>query len=122
MITGDDIARAEQLLAILRREHAALLAGDLGELDAAVAAKRQAAAQFEHRTGAAGAAGNSRLAALLGECARQNAINGGMVESGLRHIRAVLGILRGGPAGAEVYTRTGASAAAAPATRPLARA
>lgn len=129
MIDNHDIVRAEELLAILKREHAALLAGDLEALDQVVRAKRAAAAHFEQLVralaggGTVAAAGpGARLAELAAECRRQNEINGGIVESGLRHVRSVIGLLRGGQGNADLYTRHGEHTTASGALRPLAKA
>lgn len=129
MIGNHDLTRAEELLAILKREHAALLGGDLEALDQAVREKRAAAGHFEQlaRTLAAGHAApdggpRTRLAELAAECRRQNEINGGIVESGLRHVRAVAGLLRGGRGDAGLYTRRGENTPSDGASRPLAKA
>lgn len=125
MIGEHDIRRAEELLAVLRREHAALLSGDLAELDQAVRAKRAAAGHFEElaRTAATDSSPyRVRLAELATECRRQNEINGGIVESGLRHVRAVIGVLRGGRDDHGLYTRRGENTAPDSASRPIAKA
>ena len=129
MISEQDIARARELLAILQREHTALLGGDLEALDQAVRAKRAAAGHFEQLVRAAAAGGpghdrtyDARLADLATECRRQNEINGGIVESGLRHVRSVIGLLRGRPGDPGLYTRQGENTASDGSSRPLAKA
>jgi flagellar biosynthesis/type III secretory pathway chaperone len=131
MLTDIDIARTEELLAILRREHEALRAGNVEQLEELVRAKRAAVSHFEQLTATsalqdtgspADAARRTRLAALAAECRRQNDINGGMVEAGLRHVRGVLGVLRGQGPDTGVYTRHGDSTASDFSSRPLAKA
>lgn len=131
MLTDHDIARAEELLAILRREHEALRAGNVEQLEELVGAKRAAVSHFERLTAASSlrdagspedAARRTRLVALAAECRRQNDINGGMVEAGLRHVRGVLGVLRGQGPDNGVYTRHGGGTASDFSSRPLAKA
>lgn len=131
MLTDNDIARTEELLAILRREHEALRAGNVEQLEELVRAKRAAVSHFEQLTAASAlqhagspeeAARRTRLAVLAAECRRQNDINGGMVEAGLRHVRGVLGVLRGQGPDNGVYTRQGGSTASDFSSRPLAKA
>lgn len=131
MLTDNDLARAEELLAILRREQEALRAGNVEQLEQLVGAKRAAVGHFERLTAASAlknsgspedTARRTRLAALAAECRRQNDINGGMVEAGLRHVRGVLGVLRGQDPDNGVYTRHGGGTASDLCSRPLAKA
>jgi flagellar biosynthesis/type III secretory pathway chaperone len=50
-----------------------------------------------------------QLRTLAAECARQNEVNGGMVEAGLRHTQHVLAILHGQSPEAGLYSRAGTS-------------
>lgn len=127
MVTDDDLVRAETLLAILKREHAALISGNLEHLDEAVRAKRDAAAHFEQLARRAAGdpadeARRARLAALAAECQKQNEINGGIVEAGLRHVRTVVSLLRGGRNETGLYSRHGTGTAGDYGSRPLAKA
>ena len=109
------LACTQALLAILQREHAALLSGDLELIEQIVQEKRAAVSELEslgrteHHSGNAVHATNPRLQAIAIECVRQNDINGGMVEAGLRHTQHVLAILQGQSPEAGLYSRAGAT-------------
>jgi flagellar biosynthesis/type III secretory pathway chaperone len=99
------------LLAILQREHAALMSGDLEQIEQIVQEKRLAIAELESlgqgRGRNAVLATSPQLQTIATECARQNEINGGMVEASLRHTQHVLAILQGQSPEAGLYSRTG---------------
>lgn len=126
-ITDCHLDQAEALLAILGREHAALLSGDLAAIEAIVREKQTAAAELEALARLAldarelHDARGTRLLELARACRSQNEINGGMVEAGLRHTRRVLALLHGQNPDDEVYARTGGSVSPSRA-RPLATA
>jgi flagellar biosynthesis/type III secretory pathway chaperone len=123
MAIQDPLASAEQLLDILRCEHAALLGGDLDTIERLTGEKRVAIAALEAlaRTPWADGAERQRFALVAGECRRLNDINGGMVAAGLRHAQLALALLRGQDPLAGVYARSGAAAASTD-SRPLAKA
>ena len=111
-VTEEHLTRTRELLGILQREHAALLAGDLEQIETVVQAKQTAIAQLEalardvaHAT--PGSEHRQQLEALTIECRRQNEINGGMVEASLRHTQRVLSILRGQNLENDLYSRAG---------------
>jgi flagellar biosynthesis/type III secretory pathway chaperone len=114
--TGSDkqLACARKLLGVLQREHAALLSGDLEQIEQIVQEKQLAVAELEslgrredeHGSNAVQTA-NPQLQTIAAECARQNDINGGMVEASLRHTQNVLAILQGQSPEAGLYSRTG---------------
>jgi flagellar biosynthesis/type III secretory pathway chaperone len=124
LVLDQQLACTQTLLAILQREYAALLSGDLEQIEQIVQEKRMAVAELEslsrtqHLDGNAVSAINPRLQAVAAECARQNEINGGMVEASLRHTQHVLAILYGQAPEAGLYSRAGAALNASP-TRPL---
>jgi flagellar biosynthesis/type III secretory pathway chaperone len=118
------ISCTQALLTSLQREHAALLSGDLEQIEQIVQEKRIAIAEIESfsRTlrldSHAVHAKNPHLQAIAAECARQNEINGGMVEASLRHTQHVLAILHGQSPEAGLYSRAGATLNPS-STRPL---
>ena len=123
----NQLACTQALLAILQREHTALLSGDLEQIEQIVQEKRMAVAELES-LGRAQERGrntmpvsNPQLQSLAAECVRQNEINGGMVEAGLRHTQHVLAILHGQSPEAGLYSRAGTTFSTSPA-RPLTRA
>jgi flagellar biosynthesis/type III secretory pathway chaperone len=109
------LACTQALLAILQREHAALLSGDLEQIEQIVQEKRTAVSELEslsriqHHSSNAVHATDPRLQSIAAECVRQNEINGGMVEAGLRHTQHVLAILHGQSPEAGLYSRAGAT-------------
>lgn len=109
------LACTQALLAILQREHAALLSGDLEQIEQIVQEKRMAVGELEslgriqHNNSNAVHASDPRLQGIAAECVRQNEINGGMVEAGLRHTQHVLAILHGQSSEASLYSRAGAT-------------
>jgi flagellar biosynthesis/type III secretory pathway chaperone len=109
--TEKKLACAQALLVILQREHAALLSGDLEQIELIVQEKRLAVASLEslgqerdkdtvHTT-------NPQLQSIAADCVRLNEINGGMVEASLRHTQHVLAILKGQSQEADLYSRAG---------------
>lgn len=123
-VSDRQFASAQALLAVLQREYSALLAGDFAIIEQIVQEKRLAIAELE-------AIGQlqatevqakphmiSGLQALAAECARQNDINGGIVEASLRHTQHVLTILHGQSPDSGLYSRAGATLHPS-ATRPL---
>ena len=125
-LTEEHLARTRELLAILQREHAALLAGDLEQIEAVVQAKQAAIGKLETVTrdvaqAAPGSEHRRQLEALAVECRRQNEINGGMVEASLRHTQRVLTLLRGQALDNDLYSRAG-NALPGDHARPLAKA
>ena len=131
MITDQHIAQAEQLLAILKREHEALVHGDLPAIEGLVHEKQCAVLEMDALarclSPAAAAADThpertQRFTTIAGECRHQNEINGGMVAASLRHVQQVLSLLQGRTPGDELYSRAGAPAPGAPGGRPLASA
>lgn len=132
MITDTHIAEAERLLAILQREHQALLHADLEQIEAIVREKQIAAQQFEAVTrflqgqSLADVTGSPerarRLAELAVACRRQNEINGAMVAAGLRHTQQVLSLLKGQTPGEGLYSRAGGTSPGTATGRPLASA
>jgi flagellar biosynthesis/type III secretory pathway chaperone len=123
-VLDKQLACTQALLAVLRREHAALLSGDFEQIEQIVQEKRLAVAELESlgriqpHAGPAVPATDSQLKAVAAECVRQNEINGGIVEASLRHTQHVLAILHGQPPEAGLYSRAGAALNASP-TRPL---
>ena len=107
------LACTQALLAILQREHAALLSGDLEQIEQIVQEKRMAVAELESLGKDQGRGGNAvqatspQLQVIAAQCARQNEINGGMVEASLRHAQHVLAILQGQSPEAGLYSRAG---------------
>lgn len=125
-VTEEHLTRTRALLNILQREHAALLAGDLEQIEAIVQAKQAAIAQLEALTrevahAMSGGEQRHQLEALAIECRRQNEINGGMVEASLRHTQRMLSILRGQNLENDLYSRAG-NALPGNHARPLAKA
>jgi flagellar biosynthesis/type III secretory pathway chaperone len=123
-VLDKQLAGTQALLTILQREYAALLSGNLEQIELIVQEKRMAVAELEslsqtqpHASHVVPAT-NPRLKAVAAECVRQNEINGGMVEASLRHTQHVLAILHGQPPEAGLYSRAGAALNASP-TRPL---
>lgn len=115
-LTSDkQLACTEVLLAVLQREYAALLAGDLEQIEQIVQEKRAAVAELEslnripERLDNVANTSDPRLQDAAVKCARQNAINGGMVEAGLRHTQHVLAILQGNSPEAGLYSRAGST-------------
>ena len=107
------LACTQALLAILQREHAALLSGDLEQIELIVQEKRLAVAELEplgrsqERGSNSAQAINPQLQIVATACARQNEINGGMVEASLRHTQHVIAILQGQSPEAGLYSRAG---------------
>jgi len=130
MTIGDThLDHAEALLAILRREHDALLNGDLDAVELLTREKQTALAEFEPllRTlpataGQTPAERVQRFSALAAECRRQNEINGGMIEASLRHTQSLLRLLRGQPPQAALYSARGKTDDSSSPGRPLASA
>jgi len=126
-IPEKQLACTEALLAILKREHAALLCGDLELIERIVQEKRMAIAELESlgrdpaRGGNSARVASPQLQTMAAECARQNEINGGMVEASLRHTQHVLAILQGQPPEAGLYSRAGTTLGTSR-PRPLTRA
>jgi flagellar biosynthesis/type III secretory pathway chaperone len=118
MALDQQISSTQALLTILQREHAALLAGNLELIEQIVQEKRMAIAEIESLGHNAGQVNNPRLQRIAAECARQNEINGGMVEASLRHTQHVLAILHGQSPEAGLYSRAGATLNPSP-SRPL---
>lgn len=118
------ITAAEDLLVILKREHKALLAGDLAGIEAIVPEKRAATARLEALAHATASPANPpRLRELAIACRKQNEINGGMVAIGLQHTQRLLSLLRGQSPEEDLYTRSGqTSMAPGSLHRPLASA
>jgi len=121
----NQLSCAQALLAVLQREHAALLSGDLEQIELIVQEKRLAVAELEsfgrERDGNGVQAISPQLQTIATECARQNEINGGMVEASLRHTQHVLAILQGQSPEAGLYSRAGTTLGTA-SPRPLSRA
>lgn len=107
--TADPQSAAEALLALLKREHEALLAGDLERIEAIVPEKHTLAARLDGmvRGLAIDPVRDARLHELALACRRQNDINGGMVAAGLRHTQHLLALLRGQSPDRGLYTRAG---------------
>ena len=111
--TEKQLACTQALLAILQREHVALLSGDLEQIELIVQEKRLAVAELESIDKSPEYDSNSRqianpqLKGIATACARQNEINGGMVEASLRHTQHVLAILQGQSPEASLYSRAG---------------
>jgi len=109
--TEKQFACTQALLAILQREYAALLSGDLEQIEQIVQEKRLAVAELESlgqgRDNNAVHTANPQLQTVAAECVRQNEINGGMVEASLRHTQHVLAILKGQSPEAGLYSRAG---------------
>jgi flagellar biosynthesis/type III secretory pathway chaperone len=109
------LACTEALLAILQREHSALLSGNLEQIEQIVQEKRAAVAELESLGRFRNLSNNGvhatdpRLQTVAAACVRQNEINGGMVEAGLRHTQHVLAFLHGQSPEASVYSRAGAT-------------
>jgi len=107
------LACTQALLVILKREHAALLSGDLEQIEQIVQEKRMAVAELEFLGQGRGRnstqATSPQLQVIATECARQNEINGGMVEVSLRHTQRVLAILQGQSPEAVLYSRSGSA-------------
>jgi len=103
------LACTETLLAILQREHTALLSGDLEQIERIVQEKRAAVAELESLGRVQNLSTDPRLQTVAAACVRQNEINGGMVEAGLRHTQHVLAFLHGQSPEASVYSRAGAT-------------
>ncbi len=107
------IVCTQALLTILQREHAALLSGDLEQIEQIVQEKRLAVAELESLGQDLGHGRNTapaispQLQTIAAQCARQNQINGGMVEASLRHTQHVLAILHGQSPEAGLYSRAG---------------
>jgi flagellar biosynthesis/type III secretory pathway chaperone len=106
------IQEAEQLLALLRREHAALVAKEADAILAISAEKSAALRKFETTISrwqdaqgriavpAAGEPGHAAwetLRALAEQCRCQNDINGGLIAVSLRFTQNALSVLRGAP-------------------------
>jgi flagellar biosynthesis/type III secretory pathway chaperone len=126
--THDPAACAESLLAILRREHAALLAGEAEAIEQIAAEKHRAVAtieslsrEFALETDALPAAARERFLTLTAECRRQNDINGSMVAASLRHLQQFIALVHGHNPQASIYQRGGQSQTDF-GTRPLAKA
>jgi flagellar biosynthesis/type III secretory pathway chaperone len=130
------IHEAEQLLALLRREHAALVAKDVDAILAISTEKSAALRQFETTLArwqdaqgriavpAAGDAGHAAwetLRALAEQCRCQNDINGGLIAVSLRYAQNALSVLRGAPEPA-TYSVNGYRQTSAPDGRSLAKA
>lgn len=124
-----ELDASQRLLETLREENTALTTRDAARIDQAVGAKSVALAELEtldrererlmretgqaqNDQGMAGQPGQSdprrrtrlvdnwmRLLELAGECQKQNAINGALIQSGLRHTRQALSLLKGQPPG-----------------------
>jgi flagellar biosynthesis/type III secretory pathway chaperone len=120
-----EIDASQRLLETLREENAALATRDATRIDDAVCAKRMALAELEsldrERERLMRASGQvsddgamnghpgqsnagrrtqlvdnwMRLLELAGECQKQNAVNGALIQSGLRHTRQALSLLKG---------------------------
>ena len=133
MITDQHITQAEQLLTILKREHEALVRGDLPAIETLVREKQQAVVDLDavanslrRQPDAAPDADPERaqrFTAVANQCRHQNEINGGMVAASLRHVQQMLALLQGQVPGDELYSRAGAPASGATTVgRPLASA
>lgn len=120
-----ELDASQRLLDTLREESEALTTRDAARIERAVDAKREALASLETldrererliresgmaadplaidaEAAATGTRGHGRLVdnwmrllELAGECQRQNNINGALIQSGLRHTRQVLSLLKG---------------------------
>jgi flagellar biosynthesis/type III secretory pathway chaperone len=117
-----ELDASQRLLDTLREENAALATCDAGRIEQAADAKRCALCELEaldrereqlmrESDQIADPIMNAdprrhsrlldnwmRLLELAGECQRQNNINGALIQSGLRHTRQVLSLLKGQPA------------------------
>jgi flagellar biosynthesis/type III secretory pathway chaperone len=130
MITDHHISQAEHLLAILQREHAALVDGDLPAIERLAREKQDAVREMDavarglqQLAAAADPERTQQFTTLASECRRQNEINGGMVAASLRHVQQLLAVLQGRTPGDELYSRAGTPAAPGTAGgRPLASA
>lgn len=114
--TPDPTSCAETLLAILRREHAALLAGETDAIEQIAAEKHRAVTVIESMTRdltlkaeSMPATAHERFLALTAECRRQNDINGSMVAASLRHLQQFIALLHGHDMQNSVYQRAGQS-------------
>jgi flagellar biosynthesis/type III secretory pathway chaperone len=112
----DPVACAEALLAILRREHAALLASEAETIEQIAAEKRHAVATIESlsreltlESEALPATTRQRFLTLTAECRRQNDINGSMVAASLRHLQQFIALVHGHNPQTSVYQRAGQS-------------
>ena len=132
-----EVEFAQQLLAVLHQERAALSGHDAAAMESVVADKQQVADQLEKQSHArdhllhAGGHGPGPqglqsfiasaephmqrelsslwqdLAQLLKQCREENQINGGVIEGSQRSIREALAILRGDPQTNETYGKAG---------------
>lgn len=113
------------LLAVLQREHVALLSGDADEIEHSTRDKQLALARFQNLAPADDSMnlhGSQDFLALAGECRRQNEINGGMLAAGLRHTTYVLALLRGQSLETHLYTPRGSNTASPSNGQPIASA
>jgi flagella synthesis protein FlgN len=117
---GRELESIERLLGVLRAEHAALGGHDAARIDEAVTVKNAALAELDaigkerdrlmreagfdpRRPDSAVEAQQwrdimrawRRLLELGEQCLQQNSINGALIQSGLRHTRQLLSVLRG---------------------------
>lgn len=129
MIGDAHLDHAERLLALLRREHDALLHGDLEAVESISRAKHAALTEFEpllralpESVDTTPAERLQRFTTLAEACRRQNQINGGMIETSLRHTQSLLRLLRGQPQDAALYSARGDTAQTSSPGRPLASA
>ncbi len=119
---------AEALLGILRREHAALLAGVAETIQQIAAEKQQAVSVMEslserlvRQPDALTTETRAHFLAVAAECRRQNDINGSMVAASLRHLQQFIALMHGHNPQTSVYERAGQSQLDF-GTRPLAKA
>ncbi len=124
----DILAQQLHVAAALQRqleaEHQALQGREPAVLERISAEKMQLAAELDRleqrrltlsHTGRTAAERPAALLAALEDCARQNRINGMLIEAGRRRTQAALDILRGGASGTALYGADGETKT--PATR-----
>ena len=111
---NDPASYAEALLAILRREHAALLAGEAEAIEQIAAEKHRAVTDIESmnrhlalQPEAMPGAAHEHFLAITAECRRQNEINGSMVTASLRHLQQFIALMHGHNPQNSVYQRAG---------------
>lgn len=125
-LTHNPAACADALLGILRREHAALLAGETETIEQIAAEKHQAVTTLETlsqtlQLDALDSTSREHFLALTAECRRQNDINGSMVAASLRHLQQFIALLHGHNPQSGMYQRAG-QALTDFGSRPLAKA
>ncbi len=122
-LVTEEVVAVRGVLELLRRESAALLRRDAGDLlvisnskaeavarAASLGRQRQTLLQENPDLDQAGmAAALEQLHKLATQCRQQNEANGLMIRGQRRRIECALNILRGGQPGVDIYGRDGAT-------------